>query len=133
MVCALRKFCIVGGLGSGAGEVKVTRREELAARKSRETRLALRMHGWWVRTQGGPVWNKQRDETASHQQPEPVHSGGRPSAAQPQSFAQPSRSPSPAASAAAIGPSMRIKGEIHAREELTVNGEVEGLLESESL
>src|ERR1035441_2074784 len=34
---------------------------------------------------------------------------------------------------AAIGPSMTIKGEIRAREELLVDGEVEGLLESQSL
>src|SRR5258708_31507330 len=34
---------------------------------------------------------------------------------------------------AVIGPSMTIKGEIRAREELLVEGEVEGLLESESL
>jgi cytoskeletal protein CcmA (bactofilin family) len=34
---------------------------------------------------------------------------------------------------AAIGPSMSIKGEIRAREELLVDGEVEGLLESQSL
>ena len=34
---------------------------------------------------------------------------------------------------AVIGPSMTIKGEIRAREELLVDGEVEGLLESQSL
>jgi cytoskeletal protein CcmA (bactofilin family) len=34
---------------------------------------------------------------------------------------------------AAIGPSMTIKGEIRAREELLVDGEVEGTLESQSL
>src|SRR5258708_32453963 len=34
---------------------------------------------------------------------------------------------------AVIGPSMPIKGEIGAREELLVEGEVEGLLESQSL
>jgi cytoskeletal protein CcmA (bactofilin family) len=34
---------------------------------------------------------------------------------------------------AAIGASMRIKGEIHTQEELLVDGEVEGLLESQSL
>jgi cytoskeletal protein CcmA (bactofilin family) len=38
-----------------------------------------------------------------------------------------------AAPTAAIGPSMRIKGEIHAREELLVDGDVEGVMESESL
>lgn len=34
---------------------------------------------------------------------------------------------------AAIGPSMTIKGEIRAREELLVDGEVEGMLESQSM
>jgi cytoskeletal protein CcmA (bactofilin family) len=34
---------------------------------------------------------------------------------------------------AAIGPSMRIKGEIRTQEELLVDGEVEGLMESQSL
>jgi cytoskeletal protein CcmA (bactofilin family) len=34
---------------------------------------------------------------------------------------------------AAIGSSMRIKGEIRSREELLVDGEVEGVMESESL
>jgi cytoskeletal protein CcmA (bactofilin family) len=34
---------------------------------------------------------------------------------------------------AAIGSSMRIKGEIHTQEELLVDGEVEGLLESQNL
>src|ERR1700722_1737644 len=34
---------------------------------------------------------------------------------------------------AVIGPSMTIKGEIRAREELVVDGEVEGLLESQSM
>jgi cytoskeletal protein CcmA (bactofilin family) len=34
---------------------------------------------------------------------------------------------------ASIGPSMTIKGEIRAKEELLVEGEVEGLLESQSL
>ena len=34
---------------------------------------------------------------------------------------------------AVIGPSMSIKGEIRSREELLVDGEVEGLLESQSL
>jgi cytoskeletal protein CcmA (bactofilin family) len=34
---------------------------------------------------------------------------------------------------ATIGVSMRIKGEIHTKEELLVDGEVEGLMESQSL
>jgi cytoskeletal protein CcmA (bactofilin family) len=50
----------------------------------------------------------------------------RPASVQPPAPAAP-RSP-----AAAIGASMRIKGEISAREELLVDGEVEGTLESQS-
>jgi cytoskeletal protein CcmA (bactofilin family) len=38
-----------------------------------------------------------------------------------------------APSTATIGAAMQIKGEIHAREELLVDGDVEGVLESESL
>ena len=75
------------------------------------------------------MWNKQRDESVN--QSEPIHGASRPS------IAPPSQAPpgprSAAAGTAAIGASMRIKGEIHAREELLVNGEVEGVLESESL
>jgi cytoskeletal protein CcmA (bactofilin family) len=41
--------------------------------------------------------------------------------------------PQPPMSTAAIGPSMRIKGEIYSREELLVDGDVEGLMASESL
>ena len=40
--------------------------------------------------------------------------------------------PRPSASAA-IGPSMRIKGEIRTQEDLLVDGEVEGLMESQNL
>ena len=40
--------------------------------------------------------------------------------------------PEPRASAA-IGPSMRIKGEIRTQEDLLVDGEVEGLMESQNL
>ena len=55
---------------------------------------------------------------------------------------QPAAPPSPAPAqtsmrvpvpTAAIGPSMYIKGEIRSREELLVDGDVEGLVESESL
>jgi cytoskeletal protein CcmA (bactofilin family) len=55
---------------------------------------------------------------------------------------QPAAAPSPAPvqtttrtapPTAAIGRSMRVKGEIYSREELLVDGEVEGVMESESL
>ena len=66
------------------------------------------------------MWNKPRDESASAPQPEAI----RASAPQP--------APMPRATAA-IGASMRIQGEIHSNEELLVDGDVEGIVESESL
>src|ERR1035441_5751944 len=72
-----------------------------------------------------PVWNKQKDESATWQQPEPIR-GSTLQPPAPQSM----RVPVPTA---AIGASMKIKGEIHSREELLVDGDVEGLMESESL
>ena len=79
------------------------------------------------------MWNKRSDEPATYRpQDEPVRSP----APAPIAAAAP---PAPAAAmsrpkqSAAIGPSMTIKGEIRAREELLVDGEVEGLLESQSL
>ena len=83
--------------------------------------------------QGGyPVWSKQKEEFATGQQPEPVR------ASAPQPPPPPSPMPSQtntraAAPTAAIGASMYIKGEIRSREELLVDGDVEGLMESESL
>jgi cytoskeletal protein CcmA (bactofilin family) len=65
------------------------------------------------------VWKKPNDEPG-----EPVRSPAPPPAA-PAPPAAPKQS-------AAIGPSMTIKGEIRAREELLVDGEVEGILESQS-
>jgi cytoskeletal protein CcmA (bactofilin family) len=77
------------------------------------------------------VWSKTREEPGTTQYPEP-NRGGAPQNAAPQvpTALPPSRA---AASTATIGPAMRIKGEIHAREELLVDGDVEGILESESL
>jgi cytoskeletal protein CcmA (bactofilin family) len=79
------------------------------------------------------VWNKGKEEPNYRPQPEPIRSSP------PQQSAAPT-SPAPVAaparttgSSAAIGPSMNVKGEIRAREELLVDGEVEGLLESQSL
>jgi cytoskeletal protein CcmA (bactofilin family) len=86
------------------------------------------------------VWNKLKDETATPQQPQnlremapprPVQVPAAPPAAQMPAPAQPTVRA--AASTAAIGPSMYIKGEIRLREELLVDGDVEGHLESESL
>ena len=73
------------------------------------------------------MWNKRPDE-------EP----GRPAAPPPPQQMQPQQTPptvvsKPANSKAAIGPSMHIKGEIRTDEELFVDGEVEGSLESQSV
>ena len=80
------------------------------------------------------MWNKQPNsnsstgaEPAPHPQP--------PSVAPVAPTVQSLPTPTPSAQgkqSAVIGPSMTIKGEIHAREELVVDGEVEGTLESQS-
>ena len=79
------------------------------------------------------MWNKRSDEPATYR---PQDEAVRSPAPAPIAAAAP---PAPAAAmdrpkqSATIGPSMTIKGEIRAREELLVDGEVEGLLESQSL
>ena len=78
------------------------------------------------------MWNKRSDEPVSYKPPdEPMRSPA------PAPIAPAPPAPAAAMSrpkqSAAIGPSMTIKGEIRAREELLVDGEVEGLLESQSL
>jgi len=79
------------------------------------------------------VWNKRNDEpTASGQESQPLRipvPATTPPAASPTS---PVTVSGPKQSAV-IGPSMTIKGEIRAREELLVDGDVEGKLESQSL
>ena len=74
------------------------------------------------------MWNKRNDESPDPRpQNEPVRNPA------------PAPGPAPVAilsspkQAATIGPSMTIKGDIRAREELLVDGEVEGLLESQSV
>ena len=94
------------------------------------------------------MWNKTRNEEA------PTARTGGPVAVAPEPAPPPRMAPPPAQShstppppavvpapradtgprpSAAIGASMTIKGEIRAREELMVDGEVEGSLESQSL
>ena len=76
------------------------------------------------------MWNKQRDEYAPPQ-PEPIR-GNTP---QPMAAPPPMQMPTvvrPAAPTAAIGASMQIKGEIRSCEEMLVDGDVEGSMESES-
>jgi cytoskeletal protein CcmA (bactofilin family) len=84
------------------------------------------------------VWNKQKDEYMTRQQTEPTmrENAYQPAAPQSPAPVQTSmRVPAPTAPAptAAIGPSMFIKGEIRLREELLVEGDVEGRVESEGL
>ena len=81
------------------------------------------------------MWNKRNDEPAAFRpQGEPIRSPAptpiAPTATAP---AAPAATTSGPKQSAVIGPSMTIKGEIRAREELLVDGEVEGLLESQSL
>jgi cytoskeletal protein CcmA (bactofilin family) len=84
------------------------------------------------------MWNKQKEEPMSRPQPEPIRNTAPqpvPTPIQPTN-ASPVMSPAAARGSspvATIGPSMNIKGEIRSREELLVDGEVEGTLESQSL
>lgn len=93
------------------------------------------------------MWNKRNEEASAAPQVEPIRPpveparGPAPVQAAPTPVrATPPSPPAPAPAAtngtkhqAVIGPSMSIKGEIRAREELLVDGEVEGMLESQSL
>jgi len=74
------------------------------------------------------LWNKNRDEAPRPQsQPEPAAPVIHHQTVTPQQPAAPARQK------AIIGPSMHIKGEIRSDEELIVDGEVEGIVESGSL
>ena len=86
------------------------------------------------------MWNKRNDEpTTVRPQGEPIPGTAPmpiapiPVAPMPVAPAAPAATMSAPKQSAVIGPSMSIKGEIRAREELLVDGEVEGLLESQSL
>jgi cytoskeletal protein CcmA (bactofilin family) len=83
------------------------------------------------------VWSKGKDEPTTTQYPE-TNRGSAPQYTQTQGptpiqSSVRAAAPAPAAASAAIGPSMRIKGDIYTREELLVDGDVEGVMESESL
>jgi len=88
------------------------------------------------------VWNKSKDETPARR-PQTEAGPNIPAAAPPPPYIAQRPSPPPPApapppppvarQAAIIGSSMTIKGEISTREELLVDGEVEGSLESHSL
>ncbi len=84
------------------------------------------------------VWKKMNDEPAAARPPaEPLRTPAPPlrtpapsfAASPPPTFAPPPKEPKPPA---VIGSSMTVKGNIRASEELLVDGEVEGLLESQS-
>ena len=81
------------------------------------------------------MWKRNEEPATVQPQAEPI----RPQGEMPRSATATQTAPAaPAATnapkqQAVIGPSMTIKGEIRAREELLVDGEVEGLLESQSL
>ena len=81
------------------------------------------------------MWNKRNDVPfPPRQQPEPVRSAAPLAPPRPEPPPIPVHAPPPASrQSATIGAAMSIKGEIRAREELLVDGEVEGLLESQSL
>lgn len=81
------------------------------------------------------MWNKQKDEPTYRPQPEPIRGSSTP---QPANTPAPPQTPPQSmsksrAASAIIGASMHIKGEIRTHEELVVDGEVEGVLESMSL
>jgi cytoskeletal protein CcmA (bactofilin family) len=78
------------------------------------------------------LWNKRPDEGPS---PKPQPQYQPPAAAPAQTpAAMPQRvEPAPSRSVATIGSSMNIKGEIRSNEELVVDGDVEGALESQSV
>lgn len=75
------------------------------------------------------MWNKSKDENYPQRPPfEPVRT--QPAAAPPPT---PVVRQDPPTRAASIGASMTIKGEIRSREELIIEGEVEGAVESHSV
>jgi cytoskeletal protein CcmA (bactofilin family) len=98
--------------------------------------LVLSVQECWVpqktTRENNAVWSKQKDEFANPQHPEPVRASA-PQPPAPPTHAQAAASVRASATSASIGASMRIKGEIRSREELLVDGQVEGLMESESL
>ena len=72
------------------------------------------------------MWNKRPEGAPESSEPT--------SRVAPSITARPEVTPGlPAPKTAVIGPSMNIRGEIRTREELFVDGEVEGVLESQSL
>lgn len=83
------------------------------------------------------MWNKRNDEgDAPRQQTEPVRSPAQTGTAVTEAFrgsVQRTDPAQPAQQRATIGASMRIKGDIRTNEELLIDGEVEGSVESHSV
>ena len=79
------------------------------------------------------MWNKRTEDYSAPPRPQTVpESAAAGTHLAPAVRAEPAPA-KPTKQIAVIGPSMHIKGEIRTREELAVDGEVEGLLESQSL
>ena len=75
------------------------------------------------------MWNKQKEEPATARTPEPI----RTTPPAPTPIASPAPVVNPPAPPAVIGRSMTIIGDIRAAQELIVEGEVDGVLESLSM
>ena len=79
------------------------------------------------------MWNKRPEESAATQPQTPPNRSYAPPAPSPSEPPAPPRPAGAGKQTAAIGAAMTIKGEIRAQEELFVDGDVEGILESHSL
>ncbi|MBV9742963.1 MAG: polymer-forming cytoskeletal protein [Acidobacteriia bacterium] len=81
------------------------------------------------------MWNKRTEDTSTYTPTSRPEEGATGNYASPVNARpdQPNLRPVPPRQAAVIGPSMTIKGEIRAREEVLVDGEVDGSVESQSL
>ena len=84
------------------------------------------------------MWNKRNDEGYAPPRPqsEPVRSpapAGNVSSAVPAGPSAPLKEPAPPTQRAAIGSSMHIKGDIRTNEDLLIDGEVEGSVESHAV
>lgn len=75
------------------------------------------------------MWNKQKEEPVTPRTPEPI----RTTSPAPTPIAPPAPIVNTPAPAAVIGRSMTIIGDIRAAQELVVEGEVDGVLESQSM
>lgn len=72
------------------------------------------------------MWNKRNEDPTAPQPVQPMPQRYEPGTPQPAVVPRPHQT-------ATIGPSMTIKGEIISREELVVDGEVDGSMQSQSL